>query len=118
MTDNSIDDLFTAKHARLTRMAILTNIVSWIVFISFTAYGAILFVQGWNSYAAQFPPLLDKHDPLAVAHLLLSFLTTFLQGVVSGMVLKGISLGLYMIVETDLNYREKTQEGNDEQQPL
>jgi hypothetical protein len=36
---------------------------------------------------------------------------TFLQGAIFYLVLKGIALGLDMIVETDINYRDSKVEG-------
>jgi hypothetical protein len=36
--------------------------------------------------------------------------SVLLRGIIYYLVLKGISLGLNMIVETDINYRERKQE--------
>lgn len=56
---------------------------------------------------------LDYWDQLSLypLHSLITIGTNILNNLISGaiyyVVLKGISLGLYMIVETDINYREK-----------
>jgi hypothetical protein len=117
MVDHPIDDFFTLKHTRLTRIAILANIFSWIVLVVYTLYAVTTFLQNWNSYYAQNLPQFNGADPFAIANLCLSFFTTLLTGIVIWLVLKGVALGLYMIVETDLNYRENKQGGNNEQQP-
>jgi hypothetical protein len=46
-------------------------------------------------------------NPLFAASLFIEILSIFLQGIVYFLVLNGISLGLNMIVETNINYREQ-----------
>jgi len=50
-------------------------------------------------------------EPLKVFELGISMTAIVLRGIIYYLVLKGISLGLNMIVETDINYREGSQEG-------
>jgi hypothetical protein len=55
--------------------------------------------------------LFSQH-PIYILDLILQIARVSLQGCVYYLALKGIALGLDMIVETDINYRErKTEEG-------
>lgn len=52
------------------------------------------------------------HDPFDAFRLIINVVVAALKGIVYCLVLKGVSLGLNMIIETDINYRyqeEKTQ---------
>ena len=49
-------------------------------------------------------------SPFDGFNFLIGMFATVLKGIVYYLVLKGISLGLNMIVETDINYREQKQE--------
>jgi hypothetical protein len=122
MTDNPEEDFFTVKHARLTNIAFAANLFAWIVFIVNILFVGARFIQVQNSYMVQsitggqspdFFGMLGK-NPLYTASFIMDLVSIFLRGVVYGLLLKGISLGLNMIVETDLNYKEKVQAGNNE----
>lgn len=47
------------------------------------------------------------NDPLDIFRLVINMAALVLKGIVYYLVLKGISLGLNMIIETDINYREQ-----------
>src|SRR5690349_10821148 len=125
MTESVADNFFTTKHAQLTRIASIANIFAWVVFVAQTLYVGIKFINVQNSYLAQplqsatfgqnlgFMEMLATHQIYA-AGFFMDLVSTFLQGVTLGLVLKGISVGLNMIVETNLNYKENSQEGNNE----
>jgi len=52
-------------------------------------------------------------NPLYMVGILVDLLSVFLKGIVYFLMLKGISLGLNMIIETDINYREQKQYGGE-----
>lgn len=52
-----------------------------------------------------------KIFPDEAIKLLFESISMMIKGVVYFLILKGISLGLNMIVETDINYREKKEQG-------
>lgn len=125
MTDSTAEDFFTAKHALLIRIASIANLFAWVVFIFHILWVGASFIQTRDMYNIQnmninlgrnpypdFMEMLQGH-PLYTASLIVSLAGIFLRGVVYGLVLKGISLGLNMIVETNLNYQEISR-GNNE----
>ena len=120
MNDASTNDFFTAKHARLTRIAWYANIFAWLLFVIYILLAGAKFIQDQTLYttfgitvgqSSDFMGAL-RENPLFAASYVVSWVSMFVQGVAYGLVLKGISVGLYMIVETDLNYREKSQASN------
>ena len=111
MSKKSGDDFFTKKHARLTNFALAANIFAWIVFIVhiFLVWARYIEVQNTYTYQsivsgqiADFAGML-KEKPVYAASLYLDMLGIFLRGVVFALVLKGVSLGLYILLENDLN---------------
>ncbi len=115
MTDSATDDSFTKKHARLTRIATISNLFAWIVFIGNILLIGARVVEVQNSYNYQsiafaqspnFGEMLSK-NPLFTASFAIDLLSILWQGIAYGLTLKGISLGLNMIVEIDLNYKDK-----------
>jgi hypothetical protein len=114
MPKNTTDDIFTKKHARLTRIALIANLFAWIVFIVHIFLVGARYVEVQNSYnlqtlnAGQIPDFMGmlKGNLLYAASFVIDLLSIFLLGVVYGLTLKGISVGLFMIVETNLNRKE------------
>ena len=123
MSKKSGDDFFTKKHARLTNFALAANIFAWIVFIVhiFLVWARYIEVQNTYTYQsivsgqiADFAGML-KEKPVYAASLYLDMLGIFLRGVVFALVLKGVSLGLYILLENDLN---KKSADDDESTPV
>jgi hypothetical protein len=90
MTDSTADDFFTAKHARLTRIAFIANIFAWIVFIVNILLVGSTFIQAQNSYMMQninlgqpadFFEMLSR-NPLYTASFIVGLVSIFLRGVV------------------------------------
>lgn len=125
MTDSIADDFYTKKHLRLTRIAYIAKIFAWIALVVQGVWMVVHFIQAMNGYIPQamynsFIEELNfrtmwKHDTAFAALLLTESVGIFFRGVVYWLVLKGISLGLYMIVETDLNYKESAEGESNEQ---
>ena len=124
MADNTVDEFFTKKHARLANIASVANTFAWIALVAQILYMGARFIQVQNSYMIQtmatdfgqnpnFMQMLSE-KPLYTFSLIIDLASIFLRGVVYWLTLKGISLGLNMIVETDLNYKDKFQEGSNE----
>ncbi len=120
MTDNTAEDFFTRKHARLVNIASAANTFAWIALVFQILYMGARFLQYQSSYTMQnmasgfgqpdFMKMLSQ-NPLYTFSLAIDLANIFLRAVVSWLALKGISLGLYMVVETNLNYKDKFKGG-------
>jgi hypothetical protein len=118
MTDLTDRTYFSKKHIRLHNIASVANIFSWITLVVFTLSVVASFISSMNFYAFQYsisPPYaigdyleLFRADPLRTANIAVNLLSTLIQGVIYWLILKGISLGLKMIVEIDLNYLDRS----------
>lgn len=117
------EEFLSKSHNRLLNIATWAKYIAWIVLIVYMLYtiGELISAQSSHDYLSasvgiqtEFKDKL-KSDPLYTVSLLVSMASTFLKGIVYFLVLKGISLGLNMIVETDINYREdkKLEVGNE-----
>lgn len=123
MTDNAADEFFTKKHARLANLASIANFIAWVIFIVSILAAVSKFVSEQQIDMVRSgtlgPPLdfweMLSINPFYVANLILGVVRIFLSGVTGGLVLKGISLGLKMVLETDLNYRGRVRLGEDDE---
>jgi hypothetical protein len=116
MTDSTGEGFITKKHGRLMNIASVANVFAWIAFASQILYVGGRFIQLQNSYTIQtmttgfgqpnFTEMLSQ-NPVYAFSLVVDLASIFIRGVIYWLVLKGISVGLYMIVETDLNYKDK-----------
>lgn len=122
MIDNTVDNFFSKKHDRLLNIASIANILAWIALGIQILFAGARFIEIQNSYSMQaafygqnpdFMAVL-REDLIYLTGLVVDLLSILIRGMVYWLVLKGISLGLSMIVETDLNYRQKLEEGNNE----
>ncbi len=112
MSENN--NLFGKKHATLWRISMWASGMAPVVFFIFgilalweiVTYGAL----AHNQYQTDLTSLLSR-DFFYIVDLLLKIAQDFINGAVCFLALKGIALGLDMIVETDINYREKKVEG-------
>jgi hypothetical protein len=118
MTVSPEDDLFTKKHHNLLTIASWANIFAWVVLVIFFLLTITDFFNTRNQFNAQVNPsggndeffYTLRTDWIYVIYLVLSLLKTLFQGIIFWIVLKGTSMGLNMIVETDINYRLVRQE--------
>ena len=107
------------KYRRLLRIAALANAVAWIALVGYGIFMVLMILQDASRY-----PLTTPYDgnaefwrtfmqePLLALYYIFSWLKLPLQGLVTFTVLKGVALGLGMIVETDMNRRENEEEGD------
>lgn len=103
-------EFFSPNHKRLLNIATLSRSLTWVVLVVFvlTAVAQLLQYQNYASLNFQmniWEYLIDQ--PGRAFNLLVNMANTVLKGIVYFLVLKGVSLGLNMIVETDINYREQ-----------
>lgn len=111
MSKKNGEDFLAKKHARLTNFALAANIFAWIVLIVHIGlvWAKYVEVQNIYNYQAAFSgKIVDfagmlKENPAYAASIYLDMLGIFLQGIVFAFVLKGVSLGLYILLENDLN---------------
>jgi hypothetical protein len=110
------DEFFTQQHKRLLNIATWSKYLAWVILVVyfFWAIGTyfqeqnyFLYYRGnFNQTYRDFMDLL-RDTPSYGFSVFIELVGVFLKGVVYFLVLKGISLGLNMIVETDINYREQ-----------
>lgn len=101
----SNEEFFTPKHKRLGRISATANNFAWIVLVFFIlqAFSQYLNFTSHQSFQASIE--MFKENPEFALNLFLNMTDILLKGVVYWLTLKGVSLGLNMIMETDLNYR-------------
>ena len=108
----SIDEYYTLNHRRLLRFSKIGSILAWVVLVVYIMDVVIRSVNIIQSISMQQdfqPTLFMIQEDLEILNFFVSLLRLLFQGVFYWFMLKGISLGLCMIVETDLNYRERFQ---------
>lgn len=109
------EDFLSPKHSQLLNIAIWAKYLAWIVFIFYIIRVAFvpLFSQmyyeqmNFQQDAQSFWSVVMEKPVYNLLNIGSDMVSTFLRGAIFYIVLKGISLGLYMIVETDINYREQ-----------
>src|SRR5512145_1863114 len=117
------DDFFSRGHLRLLNFASWARYAAWITLVVhfLWAIGTYLQEQNYFLYYRDIgDPVLywDFTDILLQVpsygfSVLIEVVGVLLRGIVYFLVLKGISMGLNMIVETDINYREQEIETNE-----
>ena len=114
------ENFFSDKHNQLLNTAYTAKIIANIVIVVYIIYGLgtyyleqtnQLAYRGFPNYYVFFMDMLAK-NPIYALGLLAEIISIFLRGIIYFLVLKAISLGLNMIVETDINYREARKEGD------
>jgi hypothetical protein len=112
------EDFLSSKHVGILNIASWAKYLAWVVLIVFTLWAMSEFFADMNIANGQLSSmrgsLLDfiglfKQQPMNAISLLLGIVSIFFKGIIYFLVLYGISLGLNMIVETDINYRDNNQ---------
>ena len=119
------EEFFSPKHKQILSIAMWAKYLAWVmlIFYIFRA-GMIVFqyrisLQGFQAMqdssqsVQEFLSLLNAQPSYAI-DMISSMVIYFLRGMVFYLALKGISLGLNMIVETDINYRENKTQGGEQ----
>lgn len=119
------EDLFTNDQNRLMSIAGWANNLAWVMLVFYLLLAALtIFLDQVNYQRMQimtsgFESSLDYWEMMRAnpLHYLLgigsSILSRVLTGFVYYIVLKGISLGLYMVIETDMNCHAKENQGGE-----
>ncbi|MFZ5879744.1 MAG: hypothetical protein ACOY0R_10265 [Chloroflexota bacterium] len=113
-----MDDFFSTNHKRLLELATWAKYLAWVALVIGVLGMAASALQTWNTHSFSqmmgVPRLTEdnflalvRRDPQFAVDVFLRMVKALFGGVFYFVVLKGISLGLNMIVETDINYREK-----------
>ena len=107
--NNELHEFFAPKHKRLLNIAMAMNIFAWLMLFFFIFSGTVQLISLISNYfqASQFPYNTTSSIPIPYLNNIVSTVGSIFYGVVYWLILKGISLGLSMIVETDINYRER-----------
>ena len=118
------EEFFSQKHKQLLNIATWAKYLSWIALALYVVDAIFVIYQKQVGYHQQ-QVMLDlmlastgvDYKANTLYHLVdigLGIVSNLLKGFISYIVLMGIALGLNMIVETDINYREKEYQGGDE----
>ena len=111
---------FSQSHKRLLNIASWAKYLAWIVLTINIFYVIGTYIQEQNYYTfygaqgrqfLEFSQMLEE-NPAYTFSLLVELINIFFRGIVYFLLLRGISLGLNMIVETDINYRENREQGS------
>lgn len=109
------DDFFTPQHERLLSIATWAKYLAWVVIVVYSLWAIGTYFQEQNYYlyyrgfsSLTYSDFIDllKNVPSYGFSVFIEMVGVFLKGIIYFLVLKGISLGLNMIVETNINYRE------------
>ncbi len=114
------------KYRRLLRISALANIAAWIALVFFVVLAAFSILRQVDILEVTCPSIANSNDPFATLmqrlarepwfaiQVLFDCLQYAVDGMVSFGVLKGVGLGLDMIVETDMNRRNSQTDGDHE----
>ncbi len=102
------EEFFSPNYNRLLNIATWAKYLAWVVLIIYILWAALIVSQDFSNHGSQLQPNVRLLEQFKVV---LNLATTLLRGAIYYLVLKGISLGLNMIVETDINYREQEKTG-------
>jgi hypothetical protein len=112
MKTDDLNDFFTPKHQKLYKVSKIANTFAWVALVIFTILTILDIISSLNlaplmaNRALPFNDLL-RYIPQFFIRSFVSAVNYFLKGILFWIILKGISLGLNMVIETDLNFREK-----------
>jgi hypothetical protein len=107
------EEFFSKKNDQLLNIATWARYLAWVVLVHFIFLAVFGFIGSLNM-VSQFsnlgtPGFLDLANisPFTALKFYLEAIGLLVKGAIYFLVLGGISLGLNMIIETDINYREK-----------
>ena len=111
----NLDSFYTDKHKRLDTIAKAAQVMAWVVLVFVVIFAILRFIgevnitinffQGYP-VTQSFQELL-KLNPWYALSLLSEMFYNALKSLIWFLVLKGLSMGLYIIIEIDLNSKEK-----------
>ena len=104
--NDSLDSFFTNKHKRLSWIATISGIFSWIVLVIFSSSTIVNLAEFFDYIGMSSLPEQFRIMPVITMSVISRFITPAFRGFVYFLLLRGLKFGLNMIIETDLNYRE------------
>jgi hypothetical protein len=114
------EEFFSKKHDQLLNIATWARYLAWVVLVYFIFLAVFGFIGSLNM-VSQFSNLgtlgfldLVNISPFTALKFLLEAIGLLVKGAIYFLVLRGISLGLNMIIETDINYREKANQAGEQ----
>lgn len=116
------EEIFSPKHKQMLNLAMGAKYLAWAALFFYIIRGGTVIINYLVS-AIGYVPFLNpqgmqdflsvlKNNPYYLGDMILTILGLLLRGVIFYLVLQSVNLGLSMIVETDINYREKKNEGD------
>jgi hypothetical protein len=108
--NDSLEGFFTKKHKRLSWIATISGIFSWVVLLIFSASTIVNLADFFDYIGMSSLPELFRTMPVLTMSVISRFITPAFRGLVYFLLLRGLKFGLNMIIETDLNYREDRDE--------
>lgn len=103
---NEQEEFFEPNHKRLLSIATWAKYLAWVVLIGYILWAIGTYIQEQN-IALYYEQFQGIQHPYYKLNIIIESFGVFLKGVVYFLVLKSVSLGLNMIVETDIDYREQ-----------
>jgi thiamine transporter ThiT len=104
---NDIDDYLSPQHRTLRLIATASGILAYIAlaFFALRAFASLFSVVNMMRLYQTDNLLQQQRYDIATLEFGMAFFTHLLSGVVFWVLLTGLSLGLRMVIETDVNYR-------------
>jgi hypothetical protein len=115
------ENYISQNHSQLLNITIWARYLAWVILVVhfFWAFGIYSQQSNYLYYfnlgnQIQYQSFIDllKEFPSYAFSIFIEIVAVVLRGFVYFLVLKGISLGLNMILETDINYRDQEEETN------
>lgn len=112
------ESFFTRNQNRLLNIASWANFFAWVALVIYAIAAFSEFIQSQYAYSYQFQRQaifseMVKEHPLFALSAIANTASALVKGIIYFLLSKGISLGLYMIVETEINYREQNDKGEE-----
>ena len=119
---NEHSDFFSPNHKQLLSIAIWAKYLAWAMLTVYTLSAGTQIIQiillrdngNFIGQTSQSFLTMLRDNPFNAFKMLITIAATLLKGFIYYLMLKGTSLGLNMIVETDINYRERTERQNEQ----
>jgi hypothetical protein len=103
------------KHKSLRLISKGANILAWVALVLFTFQALNQILGYFDLMDSQTLVITSPNNQTSIFTNILNFANIGMKGLVYWFLLEGTALGLDMIVETDINYREKRKGEKNEQ---
>lgn len=115
------EEFFSQNQERLLVIAVWAKYLAWVALAIYILLVVLQIIQllmandngNFAGPTSQSLITMLRDNPFSFVRFVVNTIATGLKGLIYFVVLKGISLGLNMIVETDVNYREKGVSANE-----